>query len=124
MRHKHKGNRLSRAADQRRALLRGLVTSLFQHDSITTTLPKAREARRLAERLITLAKRGDLHARREVLKHVYKLDGIDEDPPVVRRLLEEIAPRYENRDGGYTTIIRAGFRRGDAAPMAVLKLVD
>jgi len=121
MRHKVKGKRLGRAADQRKALLRSLVTALFQHGRIVTTLPKAKEARQLAESLITLAKRGDLHARRQVLKVVPKLDG---DPPLITKLFDEIAPRYESRQGGYTRIIRAGHRRGDAAPMAVLELVE
>lgn len=121
MRHKRKGKRLGRAADQRKALLRSLVSALFQHGRIVTTVRKAKEARRLAERLITLAKRGDLHARRQVLRVVPKLDG---DPPLIVKLFEEIAPRYESREGGYTRIIRAGFRQGDAAPMAVLELVE
>jgi large subunit ribosomal protein L17 len=121
MRHRIAHRRLGRPSDQRRALLRSLVGALFEHDRIRTTLPKAKEAQPIAEKLITLAKRGDLHARRQVLRYLPKLRG---DTLIVNRLFEEIAPRYQDRDGGYTRIIRAGYRAGDAAPMAVLELLD
>lgn len=121
MRHRIAHRRLGRPSDQRRALLRSLVSALFEHDRITTTLAKAKEAQPVAEKLITLAKRGDLHARRQVLKFLPK---VRQDTMVVNRLFGEIAPRYEGRNGGYTRIIRAGYRTGDAAPMAVLELVE
>jgi len=117
MRHRKAHRKLGRATDQRLALLRGLVASLFRHDKIETTLPKAKEARRLAEKLITLAKReeGQLAARRQVLRHIT-------DASLVRHLFDEIAPRYVDRPGGYTRITRAGLRRGDGAQMAILEL--
>lgn len=117
MRHLKDHRRLGRPTDQRLALLRGLVTGLFRHNHIKTTLVKAKEARRFADRLITLAKRGDLAARREVLKAL-------PDAQLVGLLFEEIAPRFRDRSGGYTRITPAGQRRGDAAQMAVLELSD
>ncbi len=108
--------KLGKPADQRRALLRGLVTSLLRHGRIQTTVPRAKEARVAAEHMITLAKRGDLHARRQALAYVL-------DPAVVRDLFETIGPRYQERQGGYTRIVRVGTRQGDAAPMAILELV-
>lgn len=108
--------KLGKPADQRRALLRGLVTSLLRHGRIQTTVPRAKEARVMAERMITLAKRGDLHARRQALAYVL-------DPAVVRDLFQTIGPRYQERQGGYTRILRVGVRQGDAAPMAILELV-
>ena len=108
--------KLGKPADQRRALLRGLVTSLLRHGRIQTTVPRAKEARVMAEHMITLAKRGDLHARRQALAYVL-------DPDVVRDLFQTIAPRYQERQGGYTRILRVGVRQGDAAPMAILELV-
>jgi large subunit ribosomal protein L17 len=108
--------KLGKPADQRRALLRGLVTSLLRHGRIQTTVPRAKEARVMAEHMITLAKRGDLHARRQALAYVL-------DPAVVRDLFQTIGPRYQERQGGYTRILRVGVRQGDAAPMAILELV-
>ncbi|MDA8200013.1 MAG: 50S ribosomal protein L17 [Thermaerobacter sp.] len=108
--------KLGKPADQRRALLRGLVTSLLRHGRIQTTVPRAKEARVMAEHMITLAKRGDLHARRQALAYVL-------DPAVVRELFQTIGPRYQERQGGYTRILRVGVRQGDAAPMAILELV-
>lgn len=108
--------KLGKPADQRRALLRGLVTSLLRHGRIQTTVPRAKEARVAAEHMITLAKRGDLHARRQALAYVL-------DPLVVRDLFDTIGPRYQERPGGYTRIVRVGTRQGDAAPMAILELV-
>ncbi len=127
MRHRIARRRLGRSSAQRRALLRGLVTALFEHEKIRTTLPKAKELRSVAEKMITIAKRGlgadgnRVHAQRQVLKFVYKHSG---DVRVVQRLFEEIAPRYKERDGGYTRIIRTGHRSGDGAQMAVVELVD
>ena len=100
----------------RKAMLRNLVTSLLREEKIETTVTRAKEARRMAEKMITLGKRGDLHARRQALAYIY-----DED--VVTKLFEEIAPKYSDRNGGYTRIIKMGPRRGDAAEMAILELV-
>lgn len=98
-------------------LYRNLVTSLFKHERITTTVPKAKEARIVAEKMITFAKRGDLHARRMVARKVT-------EPAVLQKLFEEIGPRYSERPGGYTRIMRLGPRQGDNAEMAILELVD
>jgi large subunit ribosomal protein L17 len=108
--------KLGRPADQRRAMLRSMVTSLFEHERITTTVTRAKEARVKAEHLITLAKRGDLHSRR--LAAAYLLDET-----VLKKLFDTIGPRYADRQGGYTRIVRIGPRKGDAAPMAILELV-
>jgi len=108
--------KLGRPTDQRRAMLRNLVTSFLKHGKIETTDTRAKEARSLAEKMITLAKRGDLHARRQVLSFVT-------EEAVVKRLFEEIAPKYTERNGGYTRIIKKGPRRGDAAEMAIIELV-
>lgn len=117
MRHRKDHRKLNRATDQRIALMRALVIALFTHDQIKTTLPKAKEARRMADRLITLAKRGDLAARRQALKAV-------PNPDVIGRLFAEIAPRFVDRPGGYTRVIPAGLRRGDATQMAILELTQ
>lgn len=116
MRHRNFGRKLSRNTEHRRALLRNLVTSLILEERIETTLPKAKEARSAAERVITLGKRGDLHARR--LAASYFLSA-----PAVKKLFEDIAKRYESRNGGYTRIVRTGWRSGDGADTAVLELV-
>ena len=116
MRHLRSGRQLSRTASHRKALLRNLVTELFRHERIETTTEKAKEARRMAEKLITFAKRGDLHARRQVDRFVMS-------PEVTRKLFTTIAPWYENREGGYTRIIRTRARLGDGAEMAFLELV-
>ena len=108
--------KLGRPSAHRKSMLRNLVTDLLREGRIQTTDCRAKEARREAEKMITLAKRGDLHARRQVLAYVF-----DED--VVTKLFEEIAPKYADRNGGYTRITRIGPRRGDAAEMAVLELV-
>ncbi len=112
-----KGARLGGSPAHERLLLAGLATSLFEHGRITTTEAKAKRLRPLAERLITFAKRGDLHARRRVLTVV-------RDKGVVHTLFTEIGPRYENRPGGYTRITKIGPRKGDNAPMAVIELVE
>ena len=116
MRHRKDHRKLSRTASHRRALLRNLATALFQYERIETTLEKAKEARRLAERLITFAKRGDLAARRHVARFVTR-------PHVTSKLFAEIAPWYADRQGGYTRIIRLGPRLGDAGETAYLELV-
>ncbi len=117
MRHRKDHRKLGRPADQRRAMLRSQVDALFRHSRVKTTVQKAKETQRLAERLITTAKRGDLHARRRVLRNI-------RDKALVAHLFDEIAPRYADRDGGYTRVIRAGRRAGDNAEMAILELTD
>jgi len=116
MRHRKDHRKLSRTHSHRRALLRNLVTSLIQHERIETTLAKAKEARRVGERMITFAKRGDLSARRQVARFVHGGDN-------VRKLFETVAPWYETRNGGYTRILKIGRRLGDAGEMALLELV-
>src|SRR3989454_1959093 len=116
MRHRKDHRKLSRTHSHRRALLRNLVTSLIQHERIETTLAKAKEARRVGERMITFAKRGDLSARRQVARFVHGEDN-------VRKLFETVAPWYETRNGGYTRILKIGRRLGDAGEMALLELV-
>ncbi len=116
MRHRNYGKKLSRNTEHRRALLRNLVTSLILRERIETTVAKAKAARPLAERLITLGKRGDLHARR--LAASYLLDA-----GAVSSLFGDIAKRYASRAGGYTRIVRSGWRKGDGADLAVLELV-
>ncbi len=108
--------KLGRPTDHRLAMLRNLVTSLLREGRIETTLTRAKETRRMAERMITLGKRGDLHSRRLALAYIY-----DED--VVTKLFSEIAPKYADRNGGYTRIIKVGPRRGDAAEKAIIELV-
>ena len=116
MRHRKDHRKLSRTAPHRRAVLRNLVTALFQYERIETTVEKAKESRRLAERLITFAKRGDLAARRHVARFVMR-------PAVTAKLFATIAPWYEERHGGYTRIVRIGRRLGDAGETAYLELV-
>ncbi|MDR2006079.1 MAG: 50S ribosomal protein L17 [Acidaminococcales bacterium] len=108
--------KLGRNSSARRALFRGIVTSLFQHDKIETTVAKAKEISKMSAKMITLAKRGDLHARRQALAFLTSVK-------VVKKLFEEIAPKYKDRQGGYTRIYRLGPRRGDAAEMAIIELV-
>jgi len=112
-----KGPRLGGSPAHERLMLANLATSLFKHGKITTTETKAKRLRPLAERLVTFAKRGDLHSRRRVLTVI-------RDKDVVFTLFDQIAPRYDNRQGGYTRIVKAGPRKGDAAPMAVIELVE
>lgn len=108
--------KLGRDSSARKALFRGMLTSFFQYDRIETTEAKAKELRGLADQMITLAKRGDLHARCQVLAYL-----MDED--VVKKLFDEIAPKYADRQGGYTRVIKLGLRKGDAAPLALIELV-
>lgn len=108
--------KLSRPHDQRRALLRNLVTSILMHERVTTTVTRAKEARIYTERMITLAKRGDLHARRQAASYLL-------DESVLKKLFDTIGPRYADRPGGYTRIMRTGPRQGDGAPMAIIELV-
>ena len=116
MRHKKKGKALNRTCSHRRWLLSNLITSLFLHERIRTTTAKAKQARPLAEKLITFAKRGDLHARRQVLKIV-------RDKTVVAKLFTSLSERFKDRPGGYTRIVRIGYRHGDNAPMAMIELM-
>ena len=116
MRHRKDHRKLSRTHSHRRALLRNLVSSLIEHERIETTLAKAKEARRVGERMITFAKRGDLSARRHVARYVHGED-------TVRKLFDTVAPWYETRNGGYTRILKLGRRLGDAGEMALLELV-
>ena len=116
MRHRKDHRKLSRTHSHRRALLRNLVTSLIAHERIETTLAKAKEARRVGERMITFAKRGDLSARRHVARYVHGEDN-------VRKLFDTVAPWYETRNGGYTRILKLGRRLGDAGEMALLEFV-
>lgn len=108
--------KLGRPTDQRKAMLRGLVTSLLENGKIETTLARAKEVRCLADKMITLGKTNTLHSRRQALSFVTKKD-------VVYKLFEEIAPKYAERNGGYTRILKAGPRRGDGAEMAIIELV-
>ncbi|NFB18347.1 50S ribosomal protein L17 [Clostridium botulinum] len=108
--------KLGRPTDQRKAMLRNLVTSFLKHGKIETTETRAKETRSIAEKMITLAKRGDLHTRRQVLSFVT-------EETVVQRLFEEIAPKYAERNGGYTRIYKVGPRRGDGAEVVILELV-
>ncbi len=116
MRHRKDHRKLSRTREHRKALLRNLTTSLIQHERIETTVAKAKEARRMAERMITFAKRGDVAARRHVARFVHGDD-------VVRKLFDTVAPWYADRNGGYTRIIKVGRRLGDAGQTALLELV-
>lgn len=117
MRHRKRSVKLSRTDSHRRAMFRNMVTSVLDKERIETTLPKAKEARRFTDRMVTLGKRGTLHARRQALSYIM-------DKQVVSKLFSELATRFAGRNGGYTRIIRTGFRRGDGAEMAILELVD
>ena len=117
MRHRIGGRKLNRTSQHRQMLFRNMAQALIKHEQIVTTLPKAKELRPVVERLITLGKRGDLHARR--LAHARLRDDA-----MTKKLFEVLGPRYEERSGGYCRIMKAGFRYGDSAPMAVIELVD
>ncbi|GBE14370.1 MAG TPA: 50S ribosomal protein L17 [Proteobacteria bacterium] len=117
MRHQKSGKKLGRTSAHRKALLRNMVTSLLKHERIVTTAVKAREVGRVAERMITLGKRGTLHARRQTIAFI-------ESGEVVKRIFSVYAERYRNRDGGYTRVIKLEPRSGDNAPMAIVELVD
>ncbi|OIR10040.1 50S ribosomal protein L17 [mine drainage metagenome] len=117
MRHGMSGRKLNRTSQARKALFVSLSNALFKHEQIKTTLPKAKDLRPVAERLITLGKRGDLHARRQAFAYL-------RDEKIVAKLFSTLADRYKERQGGYTRVLKAGFRYGDAAPMAIIELVD
>jgi large subunit ribosomal protein L17 len=116
MRHKKAGKRLGRTSSHRVAMFRNMVTSLFEHERIITTTVKAKEVRPIAEKLITLAKRGDMHARRQVLGYV-------RSKAIVEKLFTVIKDKFADRNGGYTRILQTGVRKGDAAAMAIFELV-
>lgn len=117
MRHRVAGRKLSRNSSQRKALLRNLATDLLRHGKIQTTEAKAKSLRPVVEKLVTLAKRGDLHARRQAAAKLYS-------PAVLQKLFDEIAELYQDRPGGYTRIYKLGPRKGDGAPMALIELID
>jgi large subunit ribosomal protein L17 len=117
MRHRNAFRKLNRTATHRSALFASLASALIKHEQIVTTLPKAKDLRRVADRLITLAKKGDLHARRLAFARI-------RDEAMVAKLFDTLGPRYAERPGGYTRVMKAGFRYGDSAPMAVIELVD
>ena len=117
MRHRHGYRRLNRTASHRKAMFANMAVSLLTHEQIKTPLPKAKEMRRIADRMITLGKKGTLHARRQAASYL-------RDDEAVIKLFSTLAERYQDRPGGYTRVLKAGFRYGDAAPMAVIELVD
>ncbi len=134
MRHRKRGRKLGRTSSHRKALFRNQATALFEHEQIRTTLPKCKELRRVAEKLITLAKQGDLSARRQAAKMLYGTNlhykpSRGENPTaldkhaVLRKLFDDIAPRYQDRNGGYTRIIRGELRKGDGTQMGYIQLV-
>lgn len=118
MRHRLSGRKLNRTTPHRKALFRNMACALIKHEQITTTLPKAKELRPVVEKLVTLGKRGGLHARRQALSR------LNNDSAMVEKLFGAIADRYADRAGGYTRVMKAGFRYGDNAPMAVIEFVD
>ena len=117
MRHKVDGRLFGRPANQRKALLRGIVTALFDQQRIETTVPKAKEAKRIAERMITFGIKGDLHSKRQVLSYVT-------DRAAASKLFNEIAPRFQGRNGGYLRLVQTRQRLKDSAPMAILEFID
>jgi len=117
MRHGMSGRKLNRTSTARKALFANLTVALLKHEQIKTTLPKAKDLRPVAEKLISLGKRGDLHARRQAIAYL-------RDEKIVGKLFSTIAERYKTRNGGYTRVLKAGFRHGDCAPMAIIELVD
>jgi large subunit ribosomal protein L17 len=117
MRHGFRGRRFGRRVEHRKSMFVNLCQALITHEQIVTTLPKAKDLRPIVEKLVTLAKRGDLHARRNAISQI-------RDEAVVKRLFEVLGPRYKDRNGGYTRVLKAGFRYGDNAPLAVIEFVE
>lgn len=117
MRHRVDGRHFGRTANQRKALLRGLLASLIKYERIETTLAKAKAVREIAEKLVTFGKRGDLYSRRLALSYLPEKE-------LIRKLFTEIAPRFADRNGGYVRVLKKGFRIKDSAPMAILEFVD
>ena len=117
MRHGKAGRKLNRTASHRKAMFANMAASLIKHEQIVTTLPKAKEMKPIIDKLITLGKRGDLHARRQAISQI-------RDVAMVKKLFDTLGERYKERNGGYSRVLKAGFRYGDNAPMAVIELVD
>jgi large subunit ribosomal protein L17 len=117
VRHGNAHRKLGRRSDHRQAMFANMAASLIKHEQIVTTLPKAKDLRPIVEKLVTLGKRGDLHARRQAISQI-------RDIAMVRKLFDVIGPRYQSRNGGYTRILKAGYRYGDSAPVAVIEFVD
>ncbi len=117
MRHGFRGRRFNRSVEHRKAMFMNLSQALIKHEQIVTTLPKAKDLRPVVEKLVTLGKRGDLHARRQAIAQI-------QDETLVKKLFDVLGKRYADRPGGYTRVMKAGFRYGDNAPMAVIEFVD
>jgi large subunit ribosomal protein L17 len=117
MRHRNAHRKLNRKHEHRRAMFANMAAALIKHEQIVTTLPKAKDLRPIIEKLITLGKRGDLHARRQAIAQI-------QDVPMVKKLFEVLGPRYKDRNGGYTRVLKAGYRYGDSAPVAVIEFVE
>ena len=117
MRHGNAHRKLNRKAEHRRAMFANMAASLIRHEQIVTTLPKAKDLRPIVEKLVTLGKRGDLHARRQAIAEM-------RDVAMVKKLFDVIGPRYKDRNGGYTRVLKAGYRYGDSAAVAVIEFVD
>ena len=117
MRHGNSNRKLNRTHEHRKAMFANMVCSLIEHEQIQTTLPKAKELKKIVDKYVTLGKKGSLHSRRQAISHLKQNSA-------VMKLFETLAPRYKERNGGYTRVLKAGFRYGDAAPLAVIELVD
>jgi large subunit ribosomal protein L17 len=117
MRHGNAHRKLNRTAEHRKAMFANMCAALIKHEQIITTLPKAKDLRPIVEKLVTLGKRGDLHARRQAVAQMRDIE-------MAKKLFDVLGPRYKDRNGGYTRIIKAGFRYGDSAPIAVIEFVD
>ncbi|HCX90767.1 MAG: 50S ribosomal protein L17 [Deltaproteobacteria bacterium CG12_big_fil_rev_8_21_14_0_65_43_10] len=116
MRHQKAGRKLGRTSSHRKAMFRNMLTSLFEHEKIETTDAKAKELRKIAEKIVTLGEKGDLHSRRQVLRVI-------SDKKIAKNLFDQIAPRYQSRNGGYTRIFKVGRRHGDNAPLSLIELI-
>ena len=117
MRHGFRNRRFNRSSEHRKAMFANMAVALIKHEQIVTTLPKAKDLRPVVEKLVTLGKRGDLHARRQAISQI-------RDEAIVKKLFDVLGKRYQDRQGGYTRVLKAGFRYGDNAPMAVIEFVD
>ena len=117
MRHANAHRKLNRTPEHRRAMFANMAAALIKHEQITTTLPKAKDLRPIVEKLVTLGKQGSLHARRQAIAEI-------RDVAMVKKLFDVIGPRYQSRNGGYTRVLKAGYRYGDSAPVAVIEFVD
>ena len=117
MRHRQSGRKLNRTSSHRKSLFKNMAQALLKHEQIVTTLPKAKELKRVVEKLITLGKKGNLHSRRLAFNQI-------RDKDMVSKLFDNLAKRYSDRNGGYTRVLKAGFRYGDSAPMALIELLD